>query len=224
MTIEGFNAKLVRPKERFHFECSRCGDCCRHVENAIMLESLDVFRLALLFRNSGAPIQTIEEILDQYTTPMPLNETGFPVFLLNTVGTEKKCIFLQDNRCSIQQAKPRTCRMYPFTAGPGEDGKDFIYYLCREKPHHFIGGQIIVKDWMWENFGTEDREYIKAEYQSAVERGKLLRRIREEDRKQVLFFVMIYRYYEFDLDSPFLPQYYRNTERLKQALRKLVRE
>lgn len=216
--------RSVKPSERLGFQCTCCGDCCRHVENAIMLESLDAFRLATFFRKNGKPIQGIDEILEQYTTTMPLDETGFPIFLLNTVGTEKRCIFLENNLCSVQQAKPRTCRLYPFTAGPGKNGKNFDYYLCREKPHHFAGNQILVEDWMWEKFNKEDRAYIMAEYRAVAELGRLMRRIQEEDRKRALYLVILYRYYEFDLEQSFLPQYISNTEQLKQALRKLVQD
>ncbi|WP_175562133.1 hypothetical protein [Anaerocolumna xylanovorans] len=30
--------RSVKPSEWLGFQCTCCGDCCRHVENAIMLE------------------------------------------------------------------------------------------------------------------------------------------------------------------------------------------
>ena len=39
-------AVSVRAKEFVSYHCSCCGHCCRHIENCVMVESLDAYRMA----------------------------------------------------------------------------------------------------------------------------------------------------------------------------------
>ena len=39
-----------------------------------------------------------------------------------TAKADNACIFLKDNRCSVQEAKPLACRLYPFMVDPNEFG------------------------------------------------------------------------------------------------------
>lgn len=40
------NSKSISPTDRVRFHCNRCGECCRHVEGSVLLDSLDGYRLA----------------------------------------------------------------------------------------------------------------------------------------------------------------------------------
>ena len=76
----------IKYRDKFTFRCSQCGECCREVENSIMLESLDLFRLSRFFKETGASVQEIEDVLTEHTTIIPLTDAGFPVFFLKTKG------------------------------------------------------------------------------------------------------------------------------------------
>ena len=216
--------KPVRPDDEFSYQCSLCGDCCRKVKESIMLDSLDVFRISRYFAQIGNPVQAIEEILTEYTTPVPLTDLGNPIFLLNTKGPKDECVFLQSGRCSAQPAKPRTCRLYPLSAEPGNKEDNFNYVIDSQKQHHFTGPKIRVGDWMDENFSSEDREFTALEYKISAELGRLMRRLKEKgvDDRRMLFPIMLYRYFDFDLDAPFMPQYRKNIEALKSALTGMI--
>ena len=82
---------------------------------------------------------------------------------------------------------------------------------------HFSDGKILVKDWMYQNFSREDREFLTAES------GNLLKAMSTDGRKENLFQILYYRYYNYDLDQPFMPQYKENTEELKRILQELLR-
>jgi Fe-S-cluster containining protein len=51
------------------------------------------------------------EILRQYTIPDP--EDGQTVLR----QTKDGCVFLDGNLCTVYEARPRTCREFPFLAG-----------------------------------------------------------------------------------------------------------
>ncbi len=44
-------AVSVRAKEFVSYHCSCCGHCCRHIENCVMVESLDAYRMAKHLRS-----------------------------------------------------------------------------------------------------------------------------------------------------------------------------
>lgn len=211
----------VHAKDCVDYQCRRCGQCCRHIKDAVMVESMDAYRLANYLRGCDPNICTIDDVLTRYCKPMPLTQECFPIFMLKTTGPDDSCIFLKDGLCSIYEARPRTCRLYPFSVGPGERGRDFEYCLCfdHNQQYHFNGGKVSVKDWFYRNFPRMEKEYLKQEYAAITEIGKRMRSISPELCKQMTFQVLFYRYYNFDLDQPFLEQYAQNTRLLLEKLR-----
>ena len=220
--MDQFNVKPLGKRELFSFKCTRCGDCCRRIKESVMLESLDAYRLAKLLRQTYSSIQLMDDMLMKYADPVPLTDNGFPIYVLKTLGEDDTCIFLKENRCSVYSARPRTCRLYPITVGPSERGRDFEYLLCREKPHHFVGGTVRTKDWLRDNFKREDQEFVLDEYMAVAELGRLMKRVSEHDQPGAIVAMLFARYYDFDLEAPFMPQYRRNMERLLNELNELT--
>ena len=216
------DAVTVRPKDWVPFRCRLCGNCCRNLRGNLMPEQIDAYRLARFLRERGE-VEYMEDFYTRYTYPDVL-EDFFPVFLINTVDPDDSCVFLKDGRCSVYEARPRVCRLYPFTAFPGQRGKAFHFFQCMDSNYaHFSDGKILVKDWMYQNFSREDREFLTAESGTLLELGRLLKAMSTDGRKENLFQILYYRYYNYDLDQPFMPQYKENTEELKRILQELLR-
>lgn len=216
------DAVTVRPKDWVPFRCRLCGNCCRNLRGNLMPEQIDAYRLARFLRERGE-VEYMEDFYTRYTYPDML-EGFFPVFLINTVDPDDSCVFLKDGRCSVYEARPRVCRLYPFTAFPGQRGKAFHFFQCMDSNSaHFSDGKILVKDWMYQNFSREDREFLTAESGTLLELGRLLKAMSTDGRKENLFQILYYRYYNYDLDQPFMPQYKENTEELKRILQELLR-
>ncbi len=216
------DAVTVRPKDWVPFRCRLCGNCCRNLRGNLMPEQIDAYRLARFLRERGE-VEYMEDFYTRYTYPDML-EGFFPVFLINTVDPDDSCVFLKDGRCSVYEARPRVCRLYPFTAFPGQRGKAFHFFQCMDSNSaHFSDGKILVKDWMYQNFSREDREFLTAESDTLLELGRLLKAMSTDGRKENLFQILYYRYYNYDLDQPFMPQYKENTVELKRILQELLR-
>lgn len=216
------DAVTVRPKDWVPFRCRLCGNCCRNLRGNLMPEQIDAYRLARFLQERGE-VEYMEDFYTRYTYPDIL-EGFFPVFLINTVDPDDSCVFLKDGRCSVYEARPRVCRLYPFTAFPGQRGKAFHFFQCMDSNSaHFSDGKILVKDWMYQNFSREDREFLTAESDTLIELGRLLKAMSTDGRKENLFQILYYRYYNYDLDQPFMPQYKENTEELKRILQELLR-
>ena len=216
------DAVTVRPKDWVPFRCRLCGNCCRNLRGNLMPEQIGAYRLARFLRERGE-VEYMEDFYTRYTYPDVL-EDFFPVFLINTVDPDDSCVFLKDGRCSVYEARPRVCRLYPFTAFPGQRGKAFHFFQCMDNNSaHFSDGKILVKDWMYQNFSREDREFLTTESDTLIELGRLLKAMSTDGRKESLFQILYYRYYNYDLDQPFMPQYKENTEELKRILQELLR-
>lgn len=212
----------VSSKDRIPFQCTGCGECCRHVRQSVPVESLDLFRLTKLLKAAGEEhIDCTDDFLDKYTDMALIDECGYFMFMLKVAEPDDACIFLKDNRCTVHAANPRACRIYPFVATPADHG-GFEYLVSKEKTHHFTGTPVHVKGWMKERFTSEDREFINTDLGSAVAIAKLLRSIPDENKAQALMLFWRFKYSDFDLDEPFLPQYRRNMQRLTIALRALA--
>lgn len=179
-----------------------------------MLEPMDIFRLARHLREQGEPMVGTEDVLAEYAHPSWLDGI-FPIFLLNTAGTMDECTFLKVGRCRVYEARPQVCRIYPFSAAPGSKGRDFQYFLCTEKPHHFADGIVTVRDWLSQNFSKDAKAALKADYDALSIIGPNIQTMGEEQFKKMAFQFIYYRYYNFELDDPFLPQFLANLEKLK---------
>ena len=214
----GTLTKSLSLKDQVSFQCRLCGDCCRGLEGQLMLEPPDAYRLGRHLRASGA-VAEIEDVYAKYAHVSMLAE-GIPIFLMNTVGADHACVFLKERRCTIYRARPRVCRLYPFSAFPGGSGEKFRYAQCVDSnAAHFSAGTVCVQDWMWRNFSNEDRAFLEKEAGYTAELGRLLRGASSEKRREWLFPLLLYRYYNYDLERPFPEQYERNHRELLDHLR-----
>lgn len=187
----------------------------------VPVDTQDVFRLTRYLRNTGEEICCIDQFLDQYADPALLNECGFLVFFLKSVGEDDSCIFLKDNRCAVHAAKPRACRLYPYMVEPNEAGA-FRYLYSQEWEHHFRGSVIETRSWMKKNLPKEDRAFLQEDYSRTGAIARLLRRIPEERKPEALFHFYRLRYSAYDLGKTFLGQFRENQEKLETILSRMA--
>lgn len=98
----------------------------------------------------------------------------------------------------------------------------FQYYLSMEKNHHFTGRKFKARDWMNKYFTQEDRAFVNADISAVPEIARLLRQIPEKYKHRALFFFLLYKYTDFDLDQPFQEQYERNNRELIVSLEAMI--
>ena len=145
------------------------------------------------------------------------------MYFLKSVGEDNACIFLKDSRCSVQEAKPLACRLYPFMVDPNGSGS-FRYLYSSERTHHFRGPVVETRSWMKKNFSQESRAFMQAEFTQARPIAALLRRIPEHRKTEALLHFHRLRYSELDLDMPFLEQFQRNQTKLLAILTRMADE
>jgi Fe-S-cluster containining protein len=215
MNLSELHFTRLDPDDQIRFECARCGKCCRNVENSVVVETLDLFRLAKFLRKS------MEDTAAQYTVAVPLTESGLPFLMLKTVGPDNACVFYQNGSCAAQNAKLRACRLYPFGAEPTGPG-EFTPALVAQETHHYTGAPFRVGDWFDRYFTEEDRAFVKLDFPACLEIELCLRRLGKQRLSQAIFLILRYKYGNFDVKKDFLPQFIRNMELLKRELKKLI--
>ena len=223
MEPEMKNAVRVTPSTKIRFKCTGCGDCCRHVKETVPVDSQDAFYLTKYLRDLGMDIYCVDQFLEQYAEPALLDECGFFVYFLKSVGKDNACVFLKDNRCYVQEVKPLACKLYPFMVDPNESG-NFRYLYSRERTHHFRGPAVETRSWMKKNFPQESRAFMQAEYTQAGPIAAQLRNIPEHRKNEAVLHFHRLRYSELDLDKPFLEHYQRNQMKLLAILSRLAEE
>ena len=62
-----WEAKPVRDKDWINFRCQLCGQCCRNLEDSVMVESLDAYRITKYLRDHGRPELEISNFFEEYT-------------------------------------------------------------------------------------------------------------------------------------------------------------
>ena len=220
MLLERPIVRELRTKDTVPFQCRRCGTCCRHLRGQLMVESMDAYRLANYLRAHGRPDIEMIDIMNDYTE-LDILPGNYPVFLMKEQGPDDTCVFLKEGACSVYPVRPRACRLYPFAVNVGERGRNFLWYQSLDRPFHFTGGTVSVKDWFYQNFSKDDRSFVMHECQTIPEIGMLLRGLDERALDAAHRDIILLRYGFFDLDQPFLPQYERNTAELMRRLRRL---
>lgn len=222
--MEGWGKTVgITPSSRVRFRCQGCGKCCLWVKEGVPVDSQDVFRMTKYLRDHGEDILCTDDFLARYAEPVLLDECGYFVYMLKTVGEENACIILKDNRCTIHDENPRACRLYPFVVNPDPRGLH-SYLLSREYPHHFTGPVVQTKSWMKKRFPKEDRLFLQTDFGGAKTLADLLRKIPERNRTQAVMHFLRLKYSEYDLDQPFLDQYRRNQDKLIAILNRMAEE
>ena len=172
----------------------------------LALECPDIFRITKYFRDKDASIRNTDDFLARYAEPVLLDDCGFIIYMLKVQGDDDACIFLKENRCSIQKVKPRACRIYPFVESPTATGR-FEYMVTLEHPHHFKGPMVSVRHWMNRFFFAEEKEALHMDYQLVPKIADLMRRIPEHNRHRAIALFLWYRYSDYDLECSFLEQF-----------------
>ena len=145
----------LRPEDRFGFCCQGCGDCCRSRQD-IVLSGPDLHRLSARLRLP--PELVSNAFCRQYIGPVSL----LPVFRLQPrKDAGYNCPFLTGSRCSVHEARPLVCALYPLGQSIDEDGT--VTYYSQDSS---CGGQwmeFLLRDYLVSS-GIAQRESLDVKW------------------------------------------------------------
>jgi Fe-S-cluster containining protein len=102
------------------FQCIKCGLCCG--------DTKEKTRHILLLKTETEQIATAtSQPISQFTVKIK-DKAPYSYEMKKT--EDGKCVFLENNRCTIYAARPLICRFYPFELKIAHGGKHtFLYTL-----------------------------------------------------------------------------------------------
>lgn len=224
--VDNFEKMKIGVDEPFKFHCTMCGKCCIHRED-ILLTPKDMYRMA---KKLGI---TPKELFEQYCETYIGSDSRIPIVRLKPRGSVRRCPLLKDRKCSVHDAKPIVCAMFPI-------GRCLMMDAKASSPEHITTDDIqfiftapgcgddsethTVREWLSE-FGIpiEDEFFVKWQH-TIVELGKLMREAEkicsEHTMEMVWTAAFVALYLGYDMKKEFLPQFEQNSEDILSLMRR----
>jgi len=138
---------LLRPKVNFNypitvrFRCVKCGLCCG--------DTKEKTRHILLLRTEVEQIaKTTSHPVSKFAVKIK-NRTPYSYEMKKRVE-DGKCVFLENNRCTIYSLRPLICRFYPFELKSSHSGK--YTFLFTEECLGINKGRMLSEDYFRKMF------------------------------------------------------------------------
>ncbi|MHA2192410.1 MAG: YkgJ family cysteine cluster protein [Candidatus Thorarchaeota archaeon] len=106
-----------------HFECTKCGACCREEGLLVTVTGHDIARLSIFLGLSASEMlraldfyvlpETDDAPIGMRDIPAVHTEHGAAYVAIRKLETND-CIFLSDDLCMIHKARPGVCKSFPF--------------------------------------------------------------------------------------------------------------
>ena len=110
--------------KKVRFKCVKCGICCGDTEERT--------RHILLMEEEAEKIaSTTRKPIHDFAVKLA-NRTPYR-YEMKKATSEGKCIFLEENRCTIYSKRPLICRFYPFGLETRQN-KQKAFYFTSECP------------------------------------------------------------------------------------------
>lgn len=222
---ENIDKYILGPDEKFQFKCLGCGKCCKDRED-IMLTTRDLYNIA---KKLG---MTMEGAIETYCDTYIGRDSRIPIVRLQPRGQANACPLLKDKRCSVHDAKPAVCALFPLgrvMMKKTEDSAISAGYILQPISCGSRTRTHTVKSWL-EKFGIpmEDEFYVLwnetilflSEYFCGLEEKKVPDFVLE--MLWNMTFGALYAAYDTGVDL--IPQFRENTSKLKQILSDLDAE
>ena len=222
---ENFDNMKLDIDDTFSFSCNQCGKCCINRED-ILLSPFDLFRM------SKKLSMTPNEFVAQYGEAYIGDSSQMVIVRLRLRGSIKRCPLLKGRKCSVHDAKPVFCAMYPIGRALRMDPKnpnadkmttDNIEYIfngahCGNAETH------TVCEW-FTSFGIPIKDEFFVEWQKTITELHDIIVIAEKNFEMettvntiwsVIYAAM---YMKYDINKDFMPQFLENREELLKILR-----
>ncbi len=188
------NKRILSTESSFCFECNPKLDCftqcCADVN--IVLTPVDVLALARKTR------LTTREFLDRHTLTPITKDLHVPVVMLRMdASSGKRCPFVGEKGCTVYEARPWACRMYPIGMAlpPARAGvkPEPVHFLFEDE---FCHGRTDARSWTvasWQkDQGIDEREELEAGFRDLVGHPWFIGGRQLDPRRIELFFMAAY--------------------------------
>lgn len=212
--------------EPFKFHCDMCGKCCIHRDD-ILLNAKDVYHMARKLQMEPA------DMFQKYCEAYIGKSSRIPIIRIKPRGSIMRCPLMKDHKCSVHNAKPTVCAMFPIgrcvkieANNPSpEITADNITYIFIAPGCGDNSETHIVREWLGE-FGIPlEDEFFVAWNQMISELEYIFRKAEQVLNRDImhnvwnLTFAKIYLNY--DIGKEFMPQFQKNVSKILDMMRML---
>lgn len=207
----------LAPEHSFPFVCAGCGDCCRH-RNDLVLSGYDLYRIARRLRLS--PRIVSQAFCKEYIAP----HSCLPTVCLTPAPKTGHCRFFEGNACTIHEARPLACALYPL--GQSIDPVTARVEYHAQLPLCGVCVQERTLQQYLEDAGVAQRTGIDARWAVVCTQisEQLLAAGGQEHPRFTAAARRIYKalYLEYDLGDEFYPQFQNNVATLMPLLARIL--
>ncbi len=147
--LTGSKSAFVGLDDTFNFTCLKCNNCCKHCPGEIgftipQLKPFDIIMLSRFLKT------TTSKFVERYAEFVQKDRSQITSGILKFVGDEQemRCPFLDDSGCSVHEAKPMICRLYPLGFYPVGDKALVISQKGLELCQGESGQKHTVRQWL----------------------------------------------------------------------------
>ncbi len=225
--VDNYDSWKISLDGSFRFHCTECGKCCINRED-ILLTPRD------LCNASKAMNMLPPAFVNAYCECYIGQDSRIPIVRLKPIGSIKRCPLLKDRKCSIHQAKPAVCAMFPVGRAVTIDKDSYnqdgvlssqIQYILNPITCGDQSETHTVRDWLNAfHIPLEDEFFLKwhgciAELSSFIRKEE--KKIPEHVMNDLWTAVYIHLYLDYDPSHEFLPQFERNAKDVLELVHKL---
>lgn len=183
-------------------DCEGCSACCHHMGKSVILDPLDMHRLA-----AGLGVEAARLL----EGPVELSVAdGMILPNLKMDGADEGCRFLnEEGRCRIHAFRPGLCRLFPL--GRYYEGERFWYFLqiheCRKKERT----KVKVSRWLDIPDVPAYEAFVSCWHQFLLAVQELLRTPEGRERAKTVNLYVLNCFYltPYEEAKEFYPQFYR---------------
>lgn len=192
--------------------CIGCSDCCSGMGESIVLDPLDVYRLASGLGSSFG--QLMQEKLELNVVD------GIILPNLKMAGEQERCSFLNEQgRCTVHSIRPGICRLFPL--GRYYENGGFQYFLQSRECKKENKSKIKVSKWLDTPDLKRYEQYITDWHYFLEEVRELLEKQQDEQLNKDLNTYILDSFYaaSYDGGKDFYGQFYELLERTKKLVK-----
>ena len=216
--VEHYDEMCIGTDEHFHFHCKQCGKCCINRED-ILLNPKDLYNIS---KELGlAPRDTIAHYCEVYLG----QNSRIPIVRLKPRGSIKRCPLLRDRKCSVHNAKPTVCALFPLGRSIKLDAKETdpnaierarIQYIINPIECGDRSEEHTVREWV-ESFGIpiHDNDFIawqKALFSVRQQIVELEKMLPDKSMERVWSITYQALYLNYDIQEDFRKQFQKREQ------------
>ena len=207
----------LAPNDDFPFVCAGCGDCCRN-RHDLVLSGYDLYRIARRLRLS--PRIVAHAFCREYIA----SQSCLPTLCLTPDPQTGHCRFFEGNACTIHEARPLACALYPLgqTIDPVTARVEYHAQLplCGTRVQSRTLRQYLEDSTVWERTGTDAQWAVvctQISDQLLAAGGREHPRFAAATRR-----IRKALYLGYDLGDEFYPQFQKNIAALMPLLVRIL--